>query len=138
MSRGSNYKPIPVSEAKRLSFDYDKSIVMIIAYDGEHTMMHTTTYGTEARSKQVAASLGEIFAYVAGADPANSTHFEDYRLTRIAELEKALNVAVQALRSYQRAKGNFGPELAEETADAAEEVLKRPLSVADRADGGAQ
>ena len=44
----ADYKPIPVQEAKRLAVQYDKSMIVILAYDPLHGLTHTTTYGVAA------------------------------------------------------------------------------------------
>ena len=47
----SDYKDIPVEEAKYISVKYEKPIVIILAYDKIYNCFHTITYGVNAEDK---------------------------------------------------------------------------------------
>jgi hypothetical protein len=74
----SPYKPIPVAEAKRLSTDYAKSMVVILAWDPAHQLTHTTTYGVEAFDKENAAAVGVLCSKAIGSDMSKKQDFEDF------------------------------------------------------------
>lgn len=92
-------------------------------------MLHTATYGISAKDKSEAANWGELFVAVTGSDLARKVDFEDYRLTRIKELEDALRLAINTIEcaSIDIRTGEPLPWYKH-----AQEVLARPLSVADR------
>jgi hypothetical protein len=95
----SNYKAIPVSEALRVAEAYEKSMVVITAWDPKAQLVHTTTYGKDATDKELAALLGEVFARAAGADLSRARVFEDYRFVdegKQAEKVEALHRACRA------------------------------------------
>ncbi len=82
-----SYKPIPTAEAKTLAGHYDKSIVIIFAWDPVHGLIHTTTYGVSEQDKDWAAKGGEIATAALGGVVPAKIDFEDYRITRIRVLE---------------------------------------------------
>jgi|SRR5579863_5050598 len=83
----SDYKPIPVEDAKALAERYQKSIVIIFAWDPAHGLIHTTTYGFSEQDKDWAAKGGEIATAALGGVVPAKIDFEDYRITRIKKLE---------------------------------------------------
>ena len=96
----SEYQPVPVAIAEEISFRYAKDVVVIVCYDTEHNMFHTTTYGNSAEDKLHAADLGEVLCEAAGGVLREKVVYEDFRLNagrlkeendrlrrRIAELE---------------------------------------------------
>ena len=57
------YKPVPPAEAKVLAERYDKSIVIIFAWDPVFGMVHTTTWGASAlEADKAAEALKKTFA----------------------------------------------------------------------------
>lgn len=72
------YKPIPVGVAQKVAESYDKSIVVIIAYDPAFSVFHSSTFGVKAEDKVTAANLGEAFSDLV-SDTAKATYFEDFR-----------------------------------------------------------
>ena len=75
----SEYQPVPVEAAKLIARRYDKSIVVILAYDAEHRVTHTTTYGESEKDKIYAAAGGDRCAEALGCDLQLKTTFEDFR-----------------------------------------------------------
>jgi hypothetical protein len=55
----SEYQPVPVSAAREIAAKFDKTMVVILAYDPAHQLTHTTSYGVSAFEKEQAASVGE-------------------------------------------------------------------------------
>jgi hypothetical protein len=47
----SEYQQVPVAVAEEVSFRYAKDVVVIVCFDTEHNMFHTTTYGNSAEDK---------------------------------------------------------------------------------------
>lgn len=73
------YRHIPVEEAKRLAESYDKSMVVILAYDPTYIRTHSTTYGTAAFEKEQAAAIAERCVQdVCGGDLSEKCEFEDF------------------------------------------------------------
>lgn len=73
------YKSVPVSVAKEISDNFDKSMVVIAAWDPVFGMLHTTTFGRTDQEKEWAAKAGEMVTQVLGADPAQAIRHEDFR-----------------------------------------------------------
>ena len=73
------YKPIPVAEGESLAIRFDKSVVIICAWDPVHGMLHTTTYGASEQEKHWAALGGEKAARALGTLPELGVEFEDFR-----------------------------------------------------------
>lgn len=71
------YKPIPVSAAADLARQYDKQMVVVIAYDMVHMQVQTTTFGSEEKYQEFAKVLGEVFTNLAGGDVLKAKVFED-------------------------------------------------------------
>lgn len=78
MNPPTEYKPIPVEVARKIAETYDKSTVIIIAYDPVHEVFHHSTYGVSAEDKIVAANMGEAISDMI-ADTPRSKFFEDFR-----------------------------------------------------------
>lgn len=75
----SEYKVIPSEEAQRLSVIFDKEVVVIVAIDHHHDLLHVTTFGARPVSKLYAAKLGdEIGVFVSGSNIQEV--FEDFRV----------------------------------------------------------
>lgn len=73
-----SYKPIPVGIAQRISEEFEKSQVVILAYDPVHQLTHTVTYGYSAFDKENAAAAGELIATALGCDLGKKQSFEDF------------------------------------------------------------
>lgn len=78
----NDYKPVPVAEAKQIAERYDKSIVVIAAWDPVFGLLHTTTYGVSANDKDHAADAGVIVARALGTVPELAHFFEDFRKSK--------------------------------------------------------
>lgn len=74
------YKPVPIEAARFIAEQFSKSIVVIIAWDDEHRLLHTATYGVNAEQKRFAARAGEIAAAALGADLDSWSEVEDFRV----------------------------------------------------------
>ena len=85
-----------MSVAADIARKFDKSVVIIICHDPVYGLMHTTTYGRNEQEKEWAAQGGEIANRALGGMPEIGTHFEDYRVSRMARAENALR-AILAL-----------------------------------------
>lgn len=70
------YVPVPVAAAKEIADNFGKAVVVIIAWDREHSLIHTTTYGETDLEKKSAAMLGDIFATQV-SDISKARTFED-------------------------------------------------------------
>lgn len=81
------YKPIPVIEAKSLAERFDKSIVIVCAWDPAHGLLHTTTYGVSEQEKHWAALGGEKATRALGGLPELGTTFEDFRKLDLRKVE---------------------------------------------------
>ena len=82
----SEYKPIPVSEAQRIADQYEKPIVIILAFDRAHGLLHTTTFGQDAQDKDWAAQGGEIATRALGGGVDEKSNYQDYRLEEFAKV----------------------------------------------------
>lgn len=98
------YKPVTVETARTIAESFDKSIVIIAAYDSVHGMLHITTYGTDPTAKEAAAKGGEIVNKALGGVREASVDFEDYRLKQAQNLLSALKSFMQ-----QVTDGNLVP-----------------------------
>ena len=70
------YQPVPVETAAQIAAKFRKSIVVVISWDEEHALLHTTSYGEGPIEKINAAALAEILASAAGGDLSKKTSFE--------------------------------------------------------------
>lgn len=74
----NDYIPIPVEAAKQIAGQYQKSSVVILAYDERHEVTQTTTYGTTPFHKENAAAIGFICSQAIGCDLSKKQVFEDF------------------------------------------------------------
>jgi hypothetical protein len=82
----SEYLPVPVAEAKRVAELYQKQTVVVLAINLEHDKIHSTSYGTSAVMKDIAACVAEQCVRACGANQTAGVCFEDFREpTRAAE-----------------------------------------------------
>lgn len=116
MSIEADYQPIPVHEAQRLAESYAKSMVVILAHDPVHEMMHTTTYGADAVEKEIAAEAGKICTAALGGDLNRLHSFEDFHDQYAPAL---LAECLELLRRSVARQGMTTPDVAQ-----AERILK--------------
>ena len=99
------YLPVPVEAAQYIAQKFDKSIVIISAWDPIHGLLHTTTYGVTPADKESAAIGGEIACKALGGLREASTNFEDFRLDQakklLAALKSAIKIAGEAFDRYE-------------------------------------
>ena len=90
---------IPVAAARMIGHDYNKSLVVILAYDPHENRLHTVTWGREAQEKSLAAEAGDKCTAVLGADLSKRETFQDYRFAdqaKVAMLIDDLLISCQA------------------------------------------
>lgn len=103
----SEYIPIPVSEAQRISDLYQKSMVVILAYDPAHQMSHATTFGVTADDKVYAAQMADRTVDMMGELGRTKTVHEDFRQDFDAGLYKE---AVDLLQLLYRRQAVVSPQ----------------------------
>jgi hypothetical protein len=96
---------IPVEIARQIAIRYAKSMVVILAYDPESQLTHTTTYGVEPIDKERAADVGERCAQlICGDGFERRTSYEDYRFTdqgkRAQQIERLIAAAKAAKHAF--------------------------------------
>lgn len=99
------YREIPVAEARRLAGEFDKSMVVILAFDPVHLRTHVTTFGVDSEDKLRAAEAGELCAKTILGEKAfeDRTVHADYRTLAQGDLVAALFFAGQACESAYHA-----------------------------------
>ncbi len=75
----SDFLPVPVAAAKAIAERYQKTIVLILAWDPVHGKTNVTTYGENEADRLNAAAFGERVAKEAGLDSAATKRSEDFR-----------------------------------------------------------
>ena len=76
----SEYKPVTVEAAVSIAERFDKSQVLIIAYDTAHQKTHFTTYGVTPEDKESIARVGDYLGqHLTGIEREQCTNYEDYR-----------------------------------------------------------
>lgn len=100
----NQYKPVPVDTARQIASDFDKQIVVILAYDNAAKLTHTTTYGVPEfpQAKDLAAEWGEIVTKAIGADTSHAVVFEDFRATDEAKARSFREKAIAALNMSKK------------------------------------
>lgn len=93
--QSEEYKPVPVEAARAVAEAYEKHIVVILAYDYKHKLIHRTSYGTTDNARIAGARWADVLAARAGADLQESVCYQDFRLTRIKHLEGALQTLIE-------------------------------------------
>jgi hypothetical protein len=93
------YRPVPVQVARTIAEEYQKSCVIVLAYDPVYGLLHTTTYGSDPENKAWAAQGGQIAAKALGTLPEKNVDFEDYRLDQSKKLLSALNGVMAQIQS---------------------------------------
>ncbi len=104
----SEYRPIPSAEGKILAEKYAKDVVVILAIDHEHDMVHTTTFGKSPHDKEVAAILGERLGVMLGLESEYGPRiwYEDFRQTRAAEWKAEKDRLEARIRELEEQIGN--------------------------------
>lgn len=82
----AEYIPVPVEAAGEIAEKYSKRIVVINAWDADHQLMHTSTFGRTPLEKQIAASIGEATAEAAGCAVHQKLVYRDFRAEAFARL----------------------------------------------------
>lgn len=90
--------PVPVEVAKRISDDYEKDIVIVLAWQRSSALIHTTTYGKTAEDKIASAVLGNSLTAAMGCDMSKSTIWEDFRLKPTALAKEHMEKAMELLQ----------------------------------------
>ena len=93
----TEYKQVPVAVAKQIAEQFDKSMVVINAYDPVHKVTATTTYGVSPFDKENAAAAGEITATALGNDLSKKQTFEDFHDDYNPAIQKAALELMQKL-----------------------------------------
>src|SRR3954454_15981188 len=75
----ADYKQITTDVAKQIAEHFEKSQVVVWAWDPAHELVHVTTYGVSAEDKVVAAQSGELVGQVLGLDRSKQRSFQDFR-----------------------------------------------------------
>lgn len=78
MSTARAHIPVPVEAARQIADRYEKTVVVILAYDPLSELIHTTTYGRGAQEKEVAAWAGEQAAKAVGCDLQQKRTYADF------------------------------------------------------------
>lgn len=118
------YLNISVETARNIAREFDKQIVIICAWNHQHKMLHTVTYGSEPADKINAANGGEICAKALGMDLSKGHSNDDFRTlgaARNAQLRDLAQGLIHVLRSYQF--GNSEPGPAKDFADKIEAII---------------
>lgn len=120
------YKDIPVRAAVEIAEQFDKDIVVILAWNHEHHKFHTVTYGVAPKDKTPAANLGEIVTKAAGGDVSQKAFVEDFRKNYSAAKQAAMKRALERIRDYPVHSEPVGGAMAMQ--DIADEALKQTQS----------
>ncbi len=75
----TEYQPVPVDAARQIGQHFGKGIVVILAVDDAHALIHCTTWGETAEQKHSAAQLGDQISVFVGMDLSRRSTFEDFR-----------------------------------------------------------
>jgi hypothetical protein len=113
----ADYREVPVMIAKEIAEIYGKNQVVILCYDAEHELTHTTTYGVTAFDKENAAAVGQKVTQAIGCDLGKKHVFEDFHQDYDPAFFKE---AIDLLRVAQRRQGFTDAQL-----QAVEELLKK-------------
>jgi hypothetical protein len=111
-----SYLPIPVGVALQIAEQFQKSQVIILAWDPVHQLTHTVTYGVSAFDKENAAAAGQIAAKALGCDLGQRQDFEDFHRDYDPALYKE---AIDLLATISARNGCTGPMVQQ-----AERILK--------------
>jgi hypothetical protein len=107
MNSPAGYKPIGTDKARDILEAHDKDILVILGWDEASGLIHTTTYGREAKHKEWAAQAGIIATEALGGDRGLAKHFEDFH----ADMDPArFKEAIDILQAVFRRQGTT-PEI---------------------------
>jgi hypothetical protein len=108
----SEYIPVPVAAAKEIAEKHAKDLVVVISYDRAHDLLHTTTFGTDAQSKDIAAQWGDAIPKLLGCAVEASKWYEDYRATEAATYKERIDQLTEILGECASELEHFNPALA--------------------------
>lgn len=91
------YEPIPVGAAIRLSREFAKDVVVIIALDLTHDKTQCTTFGVKADNKIVAARMGDFLMEKLGANLSERESFQDFRYVSEAKAKEMIDDLAKAV-----------------------------------------
>ena len=74
-----DYLEIPVSAAAAMSRLYKKQMVVILGWDLDRNLIHTTTFGETPQDKLKAAEIGDALTVLVGGAINLQTTYEDFR-----------------------------------------------------------
>ena len=87
---------------------YSKSMVVVLAYDPEQQLMHTTTYGVDPADKEQAADVGEMCTRLVCGDGFEQRRmYEDFRHVDAAERAQQIEKCSRVLTSAYYAIGSL-------------------------------
>lgn len=69
---------VPTAVARQICWTFNKVQCVILCYDREHNLTHTTTYGMTAFDKENAAAVGEACTKAIGGDLSQRIGYEDF------------------------------------------------------------
>jgi hypothetical protein len=104
---GDDYRPVPVAAAAAISENYRKQIVVIFAWDAEHSRSNVSTFGISASDKIVAAEAGERMAEFLGLDMAQRRTHEDFRYLDCAQAKERIDELQSALARSVRLQSHY-------------------------------
>jgi len=98
-NRGANacYTAVPVDAAREIAEKYDKSMVIISAYDPAFNRTHSVSFGVKADDKETAANISEQCVKFLLGDTEGDTH-QDYRFIPEGERASLVDNLVKACR----------------------------------------
>ena len=105
---GKAYKGVTVAAARKIAVEFDKDMVIILAYDAIHAMTHTTTYGKSAEDKEAAAMLGEQLTAACNVDMTKKEIHADFHEeqpdhpVQIEECEEAFVTLIISFPNHSR------------------------------------
>lgn len=97
------YQEVPVGAAQHIAHAYGKDIVIVLAYDWERNMLHTTTYGRQPLHKDEAAEWGRKLSNFLYQVPSAAHVYADYRATPAAEAQAKIEALEARVKELERA-----------------------------------
>lgn len=91
--------PVPVEVAAKISEDFSKDIVVILAWQESSGLIHNTNFGKSAECKIAAAKMGDVLTAAMGCNLADSVTWEDFRVKPAAVAKEQMDRAIKLLKS---------------------------------------